>query len=103
MAHSMTKGRAPRPALTSFLLWPLRELRRRHPLLRRLLERVGERNQLRLAARHPGEADTGRRRLGVESRRERLRLPVPIEPASRAGRIVRDEAEGDDHRRITGL
>ena len=44
----------------------LRHCRRRHALLRRLLERERELDQLRLAARHAGEADAERRRLGVK-------------------------------------
>src|SRR5512144_2896263 len=49
----------------------LRKQRRRNTLLRRLLERVGELDQPRLAARHPREADAERFRLRVEPFRER--------------------------------
>ena len=64
--------------------------RRRHALLRRLLERVRELDQPRLAARHAGEADAEAARLRVEAGRERRR------------RRVRHHAERHDHRRIAG-
>ena len=50
----------------------LRRRRGRHALLRRLLERVRDLDQLRLAALRADEADAERRRLGVEPGGERL-------------------------------
>src|SRR5262245_6374000 len=52
------------------------EERRRHALLRRLLERIGQLDQLRLAARTTTEADTERPRLCLERRRKRRRWRV---------------------------
>ena len=49
----------------------LSEARRRRALLRRLLERVGQLQQLRLAAGRTGEADAEGLRLRIESRRKR--------------------------------
>ncbi len=52
---------------------PLRRRRRRDASLRRLLERVRQRQQARFAARHPGEAHAERRRLRIEAVWERRR------------------------------
>src|SRR6185369_7826433 len=67
-----------------------RKIRRWDPFLRRLLERVCERNQSRLAAGHSGEADAVRLRLCVERIGERW------------GRSVWNHREGNDDGRIPG-
>src|SRR5262249_6332759 len=71
----------------------LRRARRRHALFRGLLERIAEREQFRLAARHSRKAHAEWSRLRVEALGELRR--------GRRWR-VRHEAEGHGHRRIAG-
>ena len=66
-----TTNKNDRPSVFVFVRMSRRR-RRRHALLRRLLERVGDLDQLRLAALRADEADAERRRLRVEPGRERL-------------------------------
>ena len=62
--------------------------RRRHALLRRLLERVRELDQPRLAARRAGEAHAERRRLRVEARPE-----TPASAHSAPARTARSRSD----------